>query len=152
MALGTCTSIRLNFTLAWTPVVKGQQINFDPFGQLPFQDTVIGGLCQGFGGGLKHRATSLAQLQQLTINDPSVCVYSWTRYFSLFGAINGIGVTFDNIILILWTENAFYLGTWYLTLSLHVTNGTKVCYSVLSHYTLLTLLKYAIQCSLTTRY
>ena len=74
VALGTCTSIRLNFTLAWTPVVKGQQINFDPFGRLPFQDTVIGGLCQGFGGGLKHRATSLAQLQQLTINDPSVSV------------------------------------------------------------------------------
>ncbi|XP_063685726.1 uncharacterized protein LOC134819627 isoform X3 [Bolinopsis microptera] len=74
VALGTCTSLRLNFTLAWTPVVKGQQINFDPFGQLPFQDTVIGGLCQGFGGGLKHRATSLAQLQQLTINDPSCSV------------------------------------------------------------------------------
>ena len=32
-------------------------------------------------------------------------------------------------------------------LSLHVTNGTKVCYSVLSHFMLLTLLKYAIQCS-----
>ncbi|KAL5267657.1 hypothetical protein ACHWQZ_G004636 [Mnemiopsis leidyi] len=74
VALGTCTSLRLNFTLAWTPVVKGQQINFDPFGRLPFQDTVIGGLCQGFGGGLKHRATSLAQLQQLTINDPSCSV------------------------------------------------------------------------------
>eukprot|EP00116_Pleurobrachia_bachei_P011060 sb/3471322/ len=67
VALGTCTSIRLNFTLAWTPVVKGQQINFDPFGMLPYQDTVIGGLCQGLGGagGLKNKSSSLAQLQHL---------------------------------------------------------------------------------------
>ena len=52
----------------------GQQINFDPFGKLVYQETVIGGLCQGLGGALKNRATSLAQLQQLSLADSNVSV------------------------------------------------------------------------------